>query len=438
MIYSLQVCFVFGILYLLYYLLLRHLTFHSLNRCFLILIIPLAVVLPLIGTTLPILSDTFIIIPPLEVLQEQTHGVANSFTVTETIGTKKIDVYKILRIMYLIGCGISIIRISTVLWKLYNLRKNATVQHYPSYDLVYTNTKEVFSFYRWIMVPKDFNMASSSLIVSHETAHIKYKHTIDTLLTSIFITVFWYNPLVYCYRRSLKALHEFQADAFVLQQQTKTTYLKTLLAHLTTNRTTHLYHYFNHYIIKKRIDMITKNTSKSFKKLSYLVVIPVCIICIMAFAPAGVMNKKFVSSNTSFLHIKPSPPKLFPVKNGTKGDITATFGRKQQHPKLKHNRVHNGIDIKAVIGTPVIATANGTVVKATYKGNWGNLIIVAHGDGYETWYAHLSGFNTKENLVVKAGDVIGYAGNTGLSTGPHLHYEVKLNGEHVNPMNYIK
>ena len=81
--------------------------------------------------------------------------------------------------------------------------------------------------------------------------------------------------------------------------------------------------------------MITKNTSKSFKKLSYLVVIPVCIICIMAFAPAGVMNKKFVSSNTSFLHIKPSPPKLFPVKNGTKGDITATFGRKQQHPNTQ-------------------------------------------------------------------------------------------------------
>jgi murein DD-endopeptidase MepM/ murein hydrolase activator NlpD len=65
------------------------------------------------------------------------------------------------------------------------------------------------------------------------------------------------------------------------------------------------------------------------------------------------------------------------------------------------------------------------------------LIIISHADGFETWYAHLKGFDTKSNETVKKGDVIGYVGNTGLSTAPHLHYEVRQHGKRLNPINYI-
>lgn len=439
LLYSLQVSLVFGVLYAIYYMLLRKLTFHALNRFVLLLSIPISLLLPLVGLMLPKIPKQLLTIPAFEAFQEHTQTVVSAINTTSNTTDNTIDYLTIIGIIYVLGIGISCFRIRYQLIKMYHLKKKGEIVHYPSYTLVYTNIKEVCSFYRWILVPKDFNMATSSLILSHEVAHIKYRHTLDSLLTAFFIAVFWYNPLVYCYRKSLKALHEFQADAYVLKQKIKTsTYLTTLLSHITTNNTTHLYHYFNHHIIKKRIDMITKNNSKPLQKLNYALVLPVCILFVMAFAPSGVVNNYGIGYNMELLHVKPSPPSLFPVKNGTKADITATFGKKQQHPKLKHKVTHNGIDIKAAIGTPVIATANGTVVKANYEGNWGNLIIVAHGDGYETWYAHLKGFNSKENQVVKAGDVIGYVGNTGLSTGPHLHYEVKLNGAHVNPMKYIK
>ena len=72
------------------------------------------------------------------------------------------------------------------------------------------------------------------------------------------------------------------------------------------------------------------------------------------------------------------------------------------------------------------------------EGDWGNLIVITHSYGYKTLYAHLDGFNIKENQEVKKGDIIGYVGNTGLSAGPHLHYEVKQNGKQLNPLDYIE
>jgi len=100
--------------------------------------------------------------------------------------------------------------------------------------------------------------------------------------------------------------------------------------------------------------------------------------------------------------------------------------------------MHNGIDIKAPIGTPVIATADGVVAKAADQNKWGNLIVIKHSDGYQTWYAHLQKFNVTENQSVKKGDVIGYVGNTGASLGSHLHYEVHYKEAQVNPINFIK
>ena len=85
----------------------------------------------------------------------------------------------------------------------------------------------------------------------------------------------------------------------------------------------------------------------------------------------------------------------------------------------------------------VIATAQGVIAKAKNEGNWGNLVVITHADGFETWYAHLQGFAVEKHAVVKKGDTIGYVGNTGLSTGPHLHYEVHQDGKRLDPMKYI-
>lgn len=114
--------------------------------------------------------------------------------------------------------------------------------------------------------------------------------------------------------------------------------------------------------------------------------------------------------------------------------ISSPYGMRI-HPVLGGWRMHTGIDYAAPTGTPVAAPADGVVEYRGYRGGYGNTVVLRHNDYMETLYAHLSGFSPLAELgtAVRAGEVIGYVGSTGRSTGPHLHYEVRLGGQHVNP-----
>jgi murein DD-endopeptidase MepM/ murein hydrolase activator NlpD len=98
---------------------------------------------------------------------------------------------------------------------------------------------------------------------------------------------------------------------------------------------------------------------------------------------------------------------------------------------------HPGLDISADRGDPVVATANGTVSSAQRSGAYGNMIVIEHGFGISTRYAHLDTFRVKAGDAVRRGDVVGYAGSTGRSTGSHLHYEVLVYGRHLNPLQFL-
>ena len=99
--------------------------------------------------------------------------------------------------------------------------------------------------------------------------------------------------------------------------------------------------------------------------------------------------------------------------------------------------MHPAIDISADKGTPVLATADGTVESAGYNGNYGNLLVIDHGFGIKTKYGHLQGFAVKQGAAVRRGDVIGHVGATGRTTGAHLHYEILANGQLIDPMNLL-
>ncbi len=117
--------------------------------------------------------------------------------------------------------------------------------------------------------------------------------------------------------------------------------------------------------------------------------------------------------------------------------LTSDYGMRN-HPVLGRRSQHKGVDLAASTGTPVYATADGVVARANRFGSYGNYIQIEHGGELQTRFAHLSGFAVKSGDRVKKGDLIGYVGSTGRSTGPHLHYEVRLSGEAVNPIPYMR
>jgi septal ring factor EnvC (AmiA/AmiB activator) len=127
-----------------------------------------------------------------------------------------------------------------------------------------------------------------------------------------------------------------------------------------------------------------------------------------------------------------STPSIWP----TRGWVSSGFGRRVS-PFTGMDTMHGGIDISAPMHTPVISVAAGTVTTAGPEKSLGNAIVVSHGYGYKTTYGHLSKIKVKPGQHIKRGEVIGEVGNSGLSTGPHLHYEVEINGSGADPLKFI-
>jgi len=126
-------------------------------------------------------------------------------------------------------------------------------------------------------------------------------------------------------------------------------------------------------------------------------------------------------------------PTLWPVI----GRITGNFGERLD-PFSGEGAFHTGVDISAEYGEGVRAAADGVVVEAALHSGYGRLVVVDHGFGVTTWYGHLSSYTVPPGIHVKRGDVIGYVGVSGRTTGPHVHYEVRINDAPVNPMRYLR
>jgi murein DD-endopeptidase MepM/ murein hydrolase activator NlpD len=121
----------------------------------------------------------------------------------------------------------------------------------------------------------------------------------------------------------------------------------------------------------------------------------------------------------------------------TEGRITSAFGSRK-HPRTGERQFHTGVDIAANLGKPVRATADGIVSFADWSGGSGNLVAVEHGFGFSTFYAHNRTLNVKIGQKVNRGDIIGYIGSTGNSTGPHVHYEIWKDGKTMNPYKFLE
>jgi len=131
-----------------------------------------------------------------------------------------------------------------------------------------------------------------------------------------------------------------------------------------------------------------------------------------------------------------SIPAIMPVASKDLTRVASGYGMRF-HPVFKVRKMHTGMDFTAPTGTEIYATGDGKVVKVvSERRGYGKHVVIDHGYGYRTRYAHMSKFNVRVGQKIKRGDVIGYVGNTGTSTGPHLHYEVEKNGKKINPANF--
>ena len=148
---------------------------------------------------------------------------------------------------------------------------------------------------------------------------------------------------------------------------------------------------------------------------------------LVAVNPAAVPQRRVGGAAVSI-------PSRMPV-DGVR--LTSGFGMRT-HPVLGGRRGHKGVDLGAPVGTPIYATADGMVSKAEWFSSYGLYISLEHGGDIQTRYGHMSRLNVAAGQQVRKGDLIGYVGSTGRSTGPHLHYEVRIAGEAVNPIPYMQ
>ncbi len=184
--------------------------------------------------------------------------------------------------------------------------------------------------------------------------------------------------------------------------------------------------------VNKYEELINSNTPEeiisSFRKLDELV----AKMNVQEGSYKELFKKSIVNVNR-MQHL----PAIIPISNWDLRYIGSGFSPRRFHPILKRWRQHEGIDFIAKVGTEIFATGDGIVKSVRVSDSFGKVVEIDHGFGIQTLYAHMSKFNVKRGEVIKRGHVIGYVGNTGLSAGAHLHYEVHYNGKEVDPVNYF-
>ncbi|OFX48115.1 MAG: hypothetical protein A2X13_03030 [Bacteroidetes bacterium GWC2_33_15] len=346
-------------------------------------------------------------------------------------------------LLYFVFVSIFLIRLFYQLFQLLKTINANEIINYKKFKLVLlNNSSSPFSFFNYIFIDKDdYGSIGSNELLLHEITHARQKHSFDVILLELVLVLQWFNPFIYRYRQAFKEIHEYLADSGVLQANyDKIAYQKLIIGQIEKSFDVRLASQFNYSLTKNRIKMMTRINSGKLTKLKGLLVLPLIAIMLMAFSN-NTTNKSILRAKHFQLKTDSSTiPSIFPVKMGDGVEVSSGFGMRI-HPISKKETMHYGVDFKAPEGTPVYVTADGMVrkVEKDFKQGegYGKYIIIDHANGFSTLYAQLSDYNVVEGKEVKQGDVIGYVGQSGLSTGTHLHYEVMKEGKNVNPADYF-
>ncbi|WP_436515342.1 N-acetylmuramoyl-L-alanine amidase [Ekhidna sp. To15] len=462
-IYILKVIAIHGLLFLFYRIALRNTGRHAFNRGFLLIAVIAAFFIPLMEITIPEPVQASDEISVIMWLSEPTASM-EEFELVPISNETTYSYWQLLPWLYALIALALMTRSIFYLYVLAKLKRHSEYVKKRWFKLFKISQDRPFSFFSNVFMPKSlFGTDAFDQILAHECEHVRRLHSIDRLLMDSVVSLFWFNPFIYLYRNALIEIHEFQADEVVLDRfKDPVGYQEILFSQLQTAQYSGLVSHFNFSMIKKRIVMMNKQRKTT--GWVYALTVPVTLMVIFAFSskeamePLNDVGDEIASiigpedglnwSRLNLMEPTSDPiepmgltqeniPEILPLKSTDKVRMTSGFGMRM-HPVQKVRKMHLGMDFACPIGTEVLATANGKVTGVKTMEGYGKLITVTHGDTYRTKYAQLSEFKVKEGDVVKKGDIIGLSGNSGMSTAPHLHYEVLKGEKRVDPKDYIK
>ena len=452
-IYLLKVIAIHGLFLFFYRFFLRDSTHHALNRAYLLGALFLSFVVPLIEFPLLQEREDFADSSPvIHWLTEPTQPleqlvivpVEDEFTFSWWLAL----VWGMIVITFVL-----VVRSMVYLYVLQKIKRHSQAIKKRWFTLYKTSHDRPFSFFRSVFIPKNlFGSEAFRQILAHECVHVRQFHSLDRLVVDFIVSLFWFNPFIYLYRNALIEIHEYQADETVIRQfNDPIGYQEMLFSQLQSPKYSGLVSHFNVEMIKKRIVMMNKPKKRT--GWIYFFTLPVTLMIVFAFSSKEAMKPINEVGNEISGLIGPiddlkeatydffqgdKEPSILPFKESHTFRLTSGFGMRT-HPIYKVKKMHQGTDFACEIGTEILSTADGVVEKIAAKfSGYGKYIVIDHGNGFKTKYAQLSEFKVEQGEEVKKGGVIALSGNSGMSTAPHLHYEVIKDGEFVNPMDYIK
>ena len=424
--------------YLLFKIFLNRDTFVARNRFFLLFSILFSLIVP--SLTLSV-SDT--VMPTVnqfkwDALTDFEGAVQNDLNALESVNSS--FPFSFIELIYLLGVILSSLRVFKHAIRLIKqISANEIIEIDNLKIISVRENSSPFSFFRYVFLNlENTSKSEQKHILLHESIHAKQYHSVDLILTELLKVIMWFNPFIYLIQKSLIEMHEYLADRECINSGTdKIDYQNALVNNVESRMMLAFTSAFNSSLTLKRIKMIKKINTSGYAHLKMLLVIPVLIFAFVSFG--------FIESKTQILEgnldgYYPSVKSYNPVAIGPKVYISSDYG-KRIDPLTKKKKFHKGIDIAAPLGTEIYSIATGTVRKVNNnfkigKG-YGRFVIVDFNNGTSGLYSQMDSYNVKEGQKVKAGDVIGKVGSSGRSTGPHLHFEIKKDGENVDPADYF-
>jgi len=401
--------------YAVYLLVFRSTDRFQLNRAYLLTGLVLSFVVPIVvvpATSIDIISTTV-----AEIYEPEGALQSTGLPLPETAGT-----FSIIRYLYYTGAAVALLITSISILKLFRLYWSADRSRRGKHTIMVHPDVQPCSFFGILFVR---SQNEDPIIIAHEMVHIRQRHWVDLVLVEVAAIVLWFNPFIYFYRRSITVQHEYIADRHVVSTVSLRDYLGCITTQIESNILSALVSRFNTRSIKQRIIMLTN--TKTYSAFRYAIVLPVVVVLTMAFATRDTANL-FLMQNKELR----SPVDVVKLRK----EPGVGFGERM-NPVTQKLTFHTGVDFVLAAGNGVYAAATGVVVEAASSESYGNFIIVRHDQTLTTSYSHLEKIDVKEGDKVQKGQTIGLVGSTGLSTGPHLHFEVLENGKAVNPVPYL-